>query len=302
MTSSPLRNRLFRQLIAIDDSGSIRKAAERLNISQPALSKGIQEFERRLGVELLHRGRSGAVLTPPASEIVKRGRQILLLTEEIERDLRQWPQTRTGTIRLGAGSGSLVPLMRDVIQGFLLEFPDVNVEVYSRNPRELAKMIESGELDVLVAIDETLEDTDILIRRPLRREFAHLVAREGHPLTQREHCSYSDIVRYRFASPFMTDNLIDWFQTGRNGETRQAHYLICPDYHVLSEALLRCDCVGICTEPMFEYLSEHYELCRLDVDGFKMQVMVNCIYRKGQEFSRSTGALITMIEDKMKTL
>src|SRR3546814_19853540 len=63
------------------DSGSIRKAAERLNLSQPALSKGIKDFERRLGMELLHRGRSGAVLTAPAREIVKRGRQILLLTE-----------------------------------------------------------------------------------------------------------------------------------------------------------------------------------------------------------------------------
>src|SRR3546814_15045988 len=133
-------------------------------------------------MELLHRGRSGAVLTAPAREIVKRGRQILLLTEEIERDLRQWPQTKTGNIRLGAGSGSLVPLMRDVIQGFLLEFPDVNVEVYSRNPRELAKMIESGELDVLVAIDRTLEDTDILLRRQLRRKTTHLIARDGPPL------------------------------------------------------------------------------------------------------------------------
>ena len=169
MASSPLRNRLFRQLIAIEDSGSIRKAAEKLNISQPALSKGVQEFERRLGIELLHRGRSGAMLTDPAKEITRRGRQILLLTEEIERDLRQWPQTRTGVIRLGAGSGSLVSLMRHVVQDFLVEFPDVDVEVHSRNPRELAKMIESGEIDVLLAIDETLEDTDLLVRRPLRR-------------------------------------------------------------------------------------------------------------------------------------
>src|SRR3546814_11788138 len=110
-------------------------------------------------------------------------------------------------------------------------------------------MIESGELDVLVAIDETLEDTDILIRRPLRRETAHLIARKGHPLTQMERCAYADIIQYRFASPFMTDNLIRWFQAGRNDETRQAHYLICHDYHVLSEAMLRFDCVGMCTEP-----------------------------------------------------
>src|SRR3546814_15191974 len=109
-------------------------------------------------MERLHRGRSGAVLTAPAREIVKRGRQILLLTEEIERDLRQWPQTKTGNIRLGAGSGSLVPLMRDVIQGFLPEFPDVNVEVYSRTPRELAKMIDSGEIDVIMVIYKTLTE------------------------------------------------------------------------------------------------------------------------------------------------
>src|SRR3546814_9099657 len=66
-----------------------------------------------------------------------------------------------------------------------------------------------------------------------------------------ERCAYADIIQYRFASPFMTDNLIRWFQAGRNDETRQAHYLICHDYHVLSEAMLRCDCVGICTEPMW---------------------------------------------------
>src|SRR3546814_19233305 len=143
-------------------------------------------------MELLHRGRSGAVLTAPAREIVKRGRQILLLTEEIERDLRQWPQTKTGNIRLGAGSGLLVPLMRDVIQGFLLEFPDVNVEVYSRNLRELAKMSESGELDVLVAIDETFEDTDILIRSAHRRETTTLNARKGHPLTQMDRLPNDD--------------------------------------------------------------------------------------------------------------
>src|SRR3546814_2456212 len=99
--------------------------------------------------------------------------------------------------------------MRDVIQGFLLEFPDVNVEVYSRNPRELAKMIESGELDVLVAIDETLEDTDILIRRPLRRETAHLIARKGHPLTQMERCAYADkIGRAHVGTPVTNAQLV----------------------------------------------------------------------------------------------
>lgn len=302
MTGSLLRNRLFRQLIAIEDSGSIRKAAERLNISQPALSKGIQELERQLGIELLHRGPGGAVLTDPARDITRRGRQILLLTEEIERDLRQWPQTRTGVIRLGAGSGSLVSLMRRVVQAFLFEFPDVDVEVYSRNPRELAKMIESGEIDVLVAIDETLEDTDLLVRRPLRRENTTLFVRAGHPLTRRKTCSYTDIIRYRIASPFLTDNLVDWFAGQRDGGEGRPHYLICTDYHMLCEAVMRCDCVGVCTEPMLDYLSEHYEVRRLDVPDFKMQVLVNCIYRKVHEFSRSTGALISMIEAKMQNL
>src|SRR3546814_7262460 len=90
----------------------------------------------------------------------------------------------------------------------------------------------------------------------------------------------------------MTDNLIRWFQAGRTDETRQAHYLICHDYHVLGEAMLRCDCVGICTEPMLDYLSEHYELCRLDVDGFKMQVLVNCIYRRSEEHTSELQSLM----------
>lgn len=302
MSSSPLRNRLFRQLIAIEDTGSIRKAAEKLNLSQPALSKAIQDSERRLGIELLHRGRNGAILTDPAKDISKRGRQILLLTEEMERDLMQWPQSRVGSIRLGAGSGALVSLMRQVIQSFLIEFPDVDVEVYSRNPRELAKMIESGEIDVLVAIDETLEETDLLVRRPLRRERAQLFVRKGHALENLDRCDHADIIRYRLASPFLTNNLIGWFDSRQISTENKPHYLLCSDYHMLCEAIIHCNCVGICTDPMFEYLSEHYELSRLNVDGFKMQVMVNCIYRKVHEFSRSTAALITMIEDNMKLL
>src|SRR3546814_2030152 len=100
-------------------------------------------------------------------------------------------------------------------------------------------MIESGELDVLVAIDETLEDTDILIRRPLRRETAHLIARKGHPLTQMERCAYAAIIHYLFASPFMTDNLIRWFQAGRNDETRQATYLRSEEHTSELQSLMR---------------------------------------------------------------
>src|SRR3546814_19894899 len=115
MTSSPLHNRLFRQLIAIEDSGSIRKAAERLNLSQPALSKGIQEFERRLAMSLLHRGRSVADLTAPASAIVKRSRQILLRTEAIEHDLTQCPQPKPGHIHTAPGLSTPMPLRRAVL-------------------------------------------------------------------------------------------------------------------------------------------------------------------------------------------
>src|SRR3546814_13520843 len=113
--------------------------------------------------------------------------------------------------------------MRDVIQGFLLEFPDVNVEVYSRNSRELAKVIESGELDVLVAIDETLEDTDILIKRPLRRDTAHRIARHGDLLTQVERGAFADIIKHRVATAFLTDKPTLCLQAHQTYKTGQAN-------------------------------------------------------------------------------
>lgn len=302
MSASALQTRLFRQLIAIDEAGSVRRAAEMLSLTQPALSKSMQEFERRLGVELLYRGRSGAALTPPARDIVEKGRQILLLTEEIERDLSQWPQTKTGLVRLGAGSGSLPFLMRLVVHPFLAEYPDVDVEVYSRDPRELAKMIASGEIDVLVAVDETLEDTDLLIRRPLRREKVTFFARADHPLVGRPSCSYEDIAAYRVASPFFTANLLDWFEARRSRDLPRENHLVCHDYSVLCDAMMRGDCVGVGTTQMLGYLQENYDLQELTVPDFTMRVLVHCIYRKVHEFSRSKGALIRMIEDKMKNI
>ncbi|MCB2050148.1 MAG: LysR family transcriptional regulator [Novosphingobium sp.] len=303
MSASPLRNRLFRQLIAVEDTGSLRKAAEKLNISQPALSKSMQEFEARLGVELLKRGSAGANLTEAGRDITRRGRQILLLVEEIEKDLQQWPQTRKGKICLGAGSGSLIPLTRDVVQPFLSEYPNVDVTMYCRNPRALAKMIESGELDVLVAIDETLEQSDLLIRRPLRRERVSFFVRSGHELLEKENISYEDIIKFRVVSPFITENLSNWFNDKiSNINDNVVNYFICHDYNVLCDTLVKSDCIGVATEQMIDYLSENYKITKLPVQGFRMNVLVHCIYRKAHEFSRSTAALIDLIEKKMKNL
>ena len=93
--------RQLQYIVAVAESGRFRDAATQLGVSQPSLSEQISDAEAQLGVTLIERARTGAVLTPAGVEIVRRARIILTHVEDLKTVARQSAGDLAGALQAG---------------------------------------------------------------------------------------------------------------------------------------------------------------------------------------------------------
>ena len=128
------------------------EAARRLGVTQPALSQGVAEVERRLGVRLFDRRARLRTPTPELIEVLTVAEQILSGIGDLDRRLHELHSGERGTVRLGmidtAALGSLAPS----VAGFRARFPDVNVTIVVEASMSLSERVAAGELDLAVVV------------------------------------------------------------------------------------------------------------------------------------------------------
>jgi DNA-binding transcriptional LysR family regulator len=192
----------LRQVIALTEHGSFVRAAAALHISQPALSRSIQNLEARFGSELFVRTSSGVVPTDLGRIYVAKARDLLRLADELEREAVSHGHLRTGRVAVGGGPYPADAVLARAAGRFVDAYPGVGVKVVARDWDELTRRLRSRELDFFVAETSTLHGEADLELTPLpSRHPIYLVARAGHPLTSRPKVTVEDVMEWPFATP-----------------------------------------------------------------------------------------------------
>lgn len=144
--------RQFEYLLAVDESPTWALAAERVGVSPSALSQGLAELERRLGLALFDRETRRRQLRPAAVPVVAHARQVLGLTV----DLVQWAERLqrgvTGRIRLGMIDAAAVVHFPERLQAFRREQPDLELLLRVAPSASLLKLLVAGHLDLAVCV------------------------------------------------------------------------------------------------------------------------------------------------------
>ncbi|MFL1674796.1 LysR family transcriptional regulator [Paenibacillus dendritiformis] len=108
---------------------NITKAAEKLYISQPALTYRIQQLEKEFGVKIVNRGRRGIQFTPQGEHLVKYAKDMRLQLRQTKEFLRNMDNKVTGILRLGVASNIATYILPSILKQFLEQYPDVEVRV-----------------------------------------------------------------------------------------------------------------------------------------------------------------------------
>ena len=171
---------LLRSLIAVADAGTITEAAERINISQSALSRRLQQIESDLGADLLLRGRYGVELTELGRQTVERGRGIVARYDELRLNISEHLDLHRGTVRVGGGATVTSFVFPGAIAEFQSRHAGVRFYVKESGSREIASDVAAGDLELGV-VTLPVPGRDLDTARLVVDDIA-LVARADHEL------------------------------------------------------------------------------------------------------------------------
>jgi DNA-binding transcriptional LysR family regulator len=188
--------RLLRPFVVLAEELHFGRAAESLDITQPALSQQIKRLELQLGVRLFARTRARVELTEEGEAILAPARVAVEAAGAIDEVARGFRRGDLGELRLGISPGA-----HYVAQALLEEFarrrPKVRVRASQDNSGALAAQIAAGRLEL--ALGFCTGPTSGVLREPLREEAAVVAVAAGHPLAKRKGVALRDLSGETFA-------------------------------------------------------------------------------------------------------
>ncbi|MDX3854125.1 LysR family transcriptional regulator [Streptomyces sp. AK02-01A] len=181
-------------IAAVTRLGSLRRAAEALHVSQPALSETVRNLERELGVDILDRRRSGAKISAAGRELLPHIIGVLDAVDTLRRAADDQHHT-SRMIRLGTVNAATVPLLVPTIREFRAAHPETQVEVIGAQQADIQRELLEGGLDLglinyLQGDDKPtgFHTTELLRGRPV------VCVRSDSPLAARRTVSVADLL------------------------------------------------------------------------------------------------------------
>jgi DNA-binding transcriptional LysR family regulator len=169
--------------IAVAETLHFRKAAERLNVAQPALSQQIRRLEEDLGCQLLTRNRRGVALTPAGQALLESGRRALVQMTHAEDAARRTAANQVALLRIGFLNPAAFAVVPRLLQRLRAERPDLFLVLREGASAALLEEVRLGQLDVAFVrgpITHPGVRIDVLRREPLIA-----VLPSAHPLARR---------------------------------------------------------------------------------------------------------------------
>ncbi|MFZ6049242.1 LysR family transcriptional regulator [Pseudomonas sp. CR3202] len=191
--------RQLRHFVALAEYGHFARAAEAVNLSQPALSRSIQALEASLGCSLLDRGPRQISLTAHGRLVLEHARRLLDGSRALRSAVTQLDNLDSGELRLGAGPYPAARLVPRALGRFASKYPGVRVQLSLENWHNLRQLLLDDAIEIFIADIRELTDDPLLDIAPLRRHPGTLFCRPGHPLLDRGPLQFTDIARYALA-------------------------------------------------------------------------------------------------------
>jgi LysR family hydrogen peroxide-inducible transcriptional activator len=174
--------RQIQYVVAVAETLSFRRAAERCNVSQPSLSAQIAEMEACLGVPLFERDRRGVLLTTAGNELLDRMRRVLLEVDDVVETARRFLNPFTGTLRIGVIPTMGPYLLPKIAPALRKTYPKLTLVWREDKTEALVRAINSGDLDAaFLALEADLGDLEY---DPIAKDPFVLATPHSHPLSK----------------------------------------------------------------------------------------------------------------------
>lgn len=194
---SRLRLKQLRLLIALDDHGSLHKAAEQVSITQPGATKALNEIESAFGTRLFVRTSQGLEANDLGRCAIRYARLIHSDLAHLREEMLGILQGQGGRVSVGVIMGA-VPLLVSALARLREAQPELSVEIIEDTSARLLGLIDQGRLDLAVCRTSVSSRPDAYDCLTLHHENLCVVANPAHPLASASSLTLADLDSYRW--------------------------------------------------------------------------------------------------------
>ena len=209
--------RVLRYFLTVAREASITGAANSLHLTQPTLSRQLQDLEKELGQKLLIRGKSKITLTPEGMMLKKRAEEIVDMVEKTEAEFKSINEIIGGDIYIGCGETETMKYIAEVMKELQDEYPAIKFHIFSGNAEDVTEKLDKGLLDfgiLIQPIDLSKYDNITLPKK----DVWGVVMRKDSPLAAKDVVRLEDIVKRpiiasrQMSRKYSADSgFLDWF-------------------------------------------------------------------------------------------
>ena len=181
----------------VAEHGNLGRAAEALELSQPALSMSLKRLAQATGSKIVRRTAKGVELTEAGAALLKHVSRLRLAHDDILKEVSDIGQGRVGHIRIGTGVGLSDVRLASACAALLGEAPRVTLSVVGATFAEMLPLLRVGELDLLLTSAPGPDAEDLEQEHVIEDEFAVYCSRR-HRLARARRVTCADLVRERW--------------------------------------------------------------------------------------------------------
>ncbi len=280
----------LKALVAVAETGSFSRAAERLFMTQPAISKRIAGLEDDLGVALLDRlGRQNR-LTQAGETLTASARRILADIATSREEIQSLADEVSGRLRLGTSHHVGIHRLPPVLKAFTQAYPAVELDLLFMDSEQACKQVADGSLEIaIVTLPEHTDaalQTDLVWPDPLS-----IVCSADHQLANQRSCTSATLAKFPAVLP------------ARGTVTRSILFTALAPHDVVVETTLETNyletikmmvTVGLGWSALPVSMIDQ-SIVALNVKGLKMQRELGSVRLKGRTLSRAATALLSLL-------
>lgn len=284
---------------AIVENQTLRKAAEKIQVTQPAATKLIRELEDIYGVPFFKRDRKGMWLTP-YGEVVKRHTLTLMADlGSMGRELSQLKEGESGQIRLGFVPSIDPELLSKIISSSLQIFPSIQISTFEGSTNELLSNMAKNELDLALGRILNLKVADQYRMHFIYKESFAIVCGSKNLLGNKTKVGWQELSKEQWVlpalqTPFreMINNLFTQYGTLRPNVVVESS-----SFEKIQKLIVNTELLGILPTSLALQGKKTGDLKLLKTDLGKNFAPINLIYRKDLEISPAIQRFVNLITD-----
>ena len=184
--------RVLRYFLETAKEGNMTRAAERLLISQPTMSKQLKELENELGAKLFIRSNYSIRLTEAGMLLRDRAEDILSLVDKTEAEFKSLEETNSGDIFVGAPESEAMSLFAEAVHSLQKNYPKIRCNIYSGNLSDVCERLDKGLLDFAIVMSYVDLSKYNYLELPMKDTWGILM-RKDDPLAGKNSFEASDL-------------------------------------------------------------------------------------------------------------